>query len=366
MAAWAARGGFNNAGFLCICVDPNALGTAKEFAQLYFGSAPATLLNGFIDDRQDFPNFQAQLGCQGFILLDGSTHRIVASKTLPWSQHRDRAFRDVEAKLGSMLQPALPGNPLGAPVGQHVRVVNLASAAGEMLNGQSGEVVGSSENGRFLVKLASKTMGLRPENLEDVLGAPVGRTVRVAGLTSEKGQKFNGQLGEVLGGTSAGRYIVRLAEGTISFRPENLEEASPADDEPQAPVVPSVGHEAMDAQHEACSQALGELVRSLTVPALRSAREELAAHFAEEEALLMNSGFGHSEGTMASAMQNHVTDHQRIVGLADDTLASLRSACEASEGAVPKAAAAELCKAFEEHARLYDALYEGKLAASGA
>lgn len=367
MVAWAAGGSFNNAAFLCICVDPDAVGTAKEFAQLYFGAAPATLLNGFIDSKQDFPNFQAQLGCQGFIIMDGASHRIVAAKTLPWMQERNAAFRDVEAKLCSILQPPPPENPLGAPVGQYVRIVNLTSAAGASLNGQSGEIVGSSDSGRFLVKLESKTMGLNPTNLEDFHGAPVGRSVRIAGLTSEKGQKLNGGLGEVLGSTTAGRYIVRLPGASMSFRPENLEEVdAELGGEAAAPVVPSVGHEAMDAQHEACSQALTELGRSLTVPSLRKAREELASHFAEEEALLRQSDFGKAADSEFSALGSHTKDHQRIIAMADDALEALRNTCESSVGAVPKAVAAQLCKAFTEHATMYDSLYEGKLAAACA
>jgi len=152
MAAWASGGKFPNAAFLCICVDPNALATAKEFGQLYFGSAPNSLLNGFIDSQADFPKFQAQLGCQGFIIYN-SANQIVTPKTLPFMQYREGAFRDVEGKLCQLLQPAAPQNPLNAPLGQHVKIVKLTSSSGMLLNGQLGEVVGSTENGRFLVKI---------------------------------------------------------------------------------------------------------------------------------------------------------------------------------------------------------------------
>mmetsp|Transcript_86021 Transcript_86021/g.244013 ORF Transcript_86021/g.244013 Transcript_86021/m.244013 type:complete len:381 (+) Transcript_86021:259-1401(+) len=377
MAAWAAGGKFPSTGFLCICVDPDAFGTAREFSQLYFGAAPSSLVNGYIDSKPDFPNFQAQLGCQGFVVFN-SSHHIVAPKTLPWMQHRNNAFHDVEGKLLQLLQPPAPQNPLGAPVGQRVRVVGLTSTAGAELNGQLGEVIGSKENGRFLVKLGSgAAMALRPESLEDAAGAPVGRRVRVEGLTSAKGQELNGQVGEVLGGADGGRYLVRLSSGVRSLRTENLGDAEP--DEPGAgePLgsVPSVGHEAMDGQHASCVDALNALSQRLSVPALQHVRDDLAAHFQEEEALLRESGFGSSpcagsckkeescQAAEFSALGSHVADHKRIIDIADAALAALQNACASSEGAVPRDVAAQLRRAFVEHASLYDALYTGKVAA---
>jgi len=109
MTAWAASGKFPNAAFLCICVDPEAFLTAKEFAQLYFGRAPKTLVNGFIDSQSDFPKFQAQLGCQGFIIYD-SQQKLVTTKTLSFDEYRNRAFLDVEGRLSPLLQEAPPQN----------------------------------------------------------------------------------------------------------------------------------------------------------------------------------------------------------------------------------------------------------------
>lgn len=377
MAAWAAGGKFPSTGFLCICVDPDAFGTAKEFSQLYFGGAPGSLVNGYIDSQSDFPNFQAQLGCQGFVIFN-SAHQIVATKTLPWMQHRNNAFRDLEGKLLQMLQPPAPQNPLGAPVGQRVRVVGLTSNAGAELNDQLGEVIGSKENGRFLVKLNSGTaMAFRPENLQDAVGAPVGKRVRVTGLTSAKGQELNGQLGEVLGGSDSGRYLVRLSSGVLAFRTENLGDAEPDETGASEPLgsVPSVGHEAMDSQHASCVDALNALSQRLTVPALQHVRDDLAAHFEEEEALLRSSGFGSGpcagscnkeESCQAadfSAFGSHVADHKRIIDIADTALAALQNACTSSEGAVPNEVAVQLRRAFVEHASMYDALYMGKVAA---
>lgn len=376
MTFWAASGRFANTAFLCVCVDPDGLGTAKEFSKLYFGSAPGTLVNGYIDSQKDFPDFQAQLGCQGFTIFDGS-HKMVVNKTLPWVQYRDDAFRDLEGKLMRIIQPNFE-NPLGAPIGQSVRIVNLTSDAGKHLNGQVGEVAGSLENGRFVVKLPDGAKSFLPENLEDATGAPIGARMRVAGLTSEKGAELNGQIGNVLGGTSSGRYLVKLPGGTMALRVENLQTVSASEEDAELlKALPSVDHQDMDSQHETCLDALRLLLSKLSVQSLRRVRDELKHHFDEEEALMREAGFGAREPQEASccgggceekkkapdysAQGSHIKDHNRIVALAEDALASLTGACESGEGSVPRNVAVAICRGFADHATLYDALYAGKL-----
>eukprot|EP00927_Polykrikos_kofoidii_P070027 TRINITY_DN6585_c0_g1_i2.p1 TRINITY_DN6585_c0_g1~~TRINITY_DN6585_c0_g1_i2.p1 ORF type:complete len:385 (-),score=93.76 TRINITY_DN6585_c0_g1_i2:435-1589(-) len=378
MVTWASCGRFPNAGFLCICVDSDALGTAREFSQLYFKSAPASLVNGFIDSRNDFPNFQAQLGCQGFVMFDGNC-QLVVQASLSWMQYRAGAFRDVENKLLQLLDPPVDTNPANSTVGQLVKVTGLTSAGGMELNGQLGKVVGSSADGRWVVSLVNGggDKSLHPDNLEDAGGAPVGKSVRIKGLTSEKGRALNGQVGVVLGSTEGGRIMVSIEGGsTIAFLPEDLEETVTKDadvDEIEADLLkglPSVQHADMDEQHGGCIDALRSLVSQLSVKALRAAREEIAKHFEEEESLLRNAGFdaaasgdGEPQTADFSAFGNHVKDHKRIVAIADEALSSLAKACDI-EGAVPKRVAAKFSRAFLEHAETYDALYVGKLAST--
>lgn len=375
MVAWATSGKFQNTAFLCICVDPNALGTAKEFAQLYFPSAPASLVNGYIDDRGDFPNFQAQLGCQGFIIFNAA-HQIVAKATLAFMQYRDHAFRDVEARLFQILQPSPPENPLNAPVGQHVRIINLTSDAGKALNGQLGEVVGSSANGRFLLKIGNDSKSMRPENLEDATDAPIGKKVQVSGLTSEKGLRLNGQMGEIIGGTASGRYIVRLAEATMSLQKQNLQDVQDEEIDVTEYLkgVESVGHNEMDAQHDLCTKSLRDLSETLSVQSLHQVRHALKDHFDEEEELLTSSGFGgagapNEDKALSndfSALGSHIGDHNRIIAMVDEALSKLQNVCEKSDaygGTVPKRLVCDLCTAFVDHASLYDSLYVGKLGA---
>lgn len=361
MLLWAASGRFKDAAFLCCCVDPSALATARDFERNYFGGAPAALLNGFIDSQADFPTFQAKLGCQGFAIFDAARN-LKVSGTLPWMQHRDAAFRDLEGNLRAVL-PYAP-----APIGRRLRVAGLTSAKGAALNGQVGEVTGCGDNGRWLLRLEciAEPMALKPDNLEEPL---LGRWVRVSGLTSTKGQTLNGQIGEVIGGADAGRISVRLGQESVALRFENLVEV----DKPEAGELAgleSVGHDAMDADHERCVAALRTLKEELTVQSLRAARCEIKTHFEHEEELLRKAGFGASGGESSSvsglsAFESHVKDHRRIVALADEALEKLANACS-MQGNVPKPAAAALIAAFVEHAELYDALYVGKLDAPAA
>ena len=85
-----------NARFVCICVDRSAQRTAKEFQKLYFDGGK--VLNTLIDCREDFPTFQAQLGCQGLIVLDANGI-FATSKSPPFLQFRGQAFEYVEKLL---------------------------------------------------------------------------------------------------------------------------------------------------------------------------------------------------------------------------------------------------------------------------
>lgn len=133
-------------------------------------------------------------------------------------------------------------------------------------------------------------------------------------------------------------------------------------------AVDSVGHHGVDEEHQRCTVALQSLQQTLTVASLQTVRSELVAHFHHEEELLREAGFGgatrddqQSDASSMSAFGNHVKDHARIVGIADAALAKLEAACDRFEGAVPKAVAIGLAKAFVEHASLYDVLFAGEL-----
>jgi len=98
--------------------------------------------------------------------------------------------------------------------------------------------------------------------------------------------------------------------------------------------------------------------------------QELQSHFDEEEMLLRKYGFGNPERSGASntnsfsAADSHVKDHKRILAMVESALEKLQGVCDVSDsygGTVPKIFADELCKAFVDHATMFDSLYEGKL-----
>mmetsp|Transcript_8562 Transcript_8562/g.15322 ORF Transcript_8562/g.15322 Transcript_8562/m.15322 type:complete len:374 (+) Transcript_8562:257-1378(+) len=367
MMKWALTHEFPNVLFLCVCVDPNAKGTAQEFSKLYFKGGPARLINGFIDNQDDFPDFQAQLGCQGFVIF-GPDHKIIESSSPPWTQYRDNAFKWMEGKLREIVNPSAdPKNPMNAPIGQQVRILGLQSAEGKELNGQCGEVVGSEWIGRYHVKLQGQIKALKPGNLEDATGAPVGSSMRITGLTSEKGQALNGKIVEVLGGASEERWIVRLDTQNLSLQKINLESvATKMDTDDGIPSldegVPSVGHEAMDKQHESCEEALKTLQSKLTVQSLSRVQSELVEHFKEEEELMTSVNFGGArDGAAMSAYSSHVADHRKLLDMVETAMQSLQQACPTSEGTVPEEVARRICRAFMEHAVLYDSLYAEKV-----
>jgi hemerythrin len=358
MVAWAAEEKYGKAGFLCICVDRKTpVETAKWFREQFFTGAPDSLVNGYIEIKDDFPNFAPQLGCQGFIVFD-SKREIVEGSSLPWLAHRDSAFRRLERQLGKLLGTgALPSdNPMGAPIGQLVKIKGV-SDADESLNGQQGEVDGSEDSGTYHVVVGGERKRVRPDNLEDATGAPVGKTMRLAGV-GDLWAKYNGHDGEVLGGTASGRLIVEVCGVQICINAKNLQEIPDEEILGHFNKVVSVGHEGMDAQHQECIGAFKKLCSELTSESLQVVRQVLKEHFDEEESLLKESGFGGGDDGPFSALTSHSKDHDRIIRIADDALAKLSSERDV---AVPKELVGKLCKAFVEHATMYDSLYEGKL-----
>lgn len=87
--------------FICICVlgSAESLGLAKEYGKQV---KLTTCVNGFIDNRADMPR-KGQLGCNGFIILDGDLNPVSAC-TSAWQEVRDRAFKDVEKILTTTLK----------------------------------------------------------------------------------------------------------------------------------------------------------------------------------------------------------------------------------------------------------------------
>lgn len=252
MEVWQ-RGYGAAATFACVCVE--GLRVAKEFDRLYLHTATNCVVDG-----PDIPRIPLQLGCSGFVVVDGAGN-IVTTKTKALLDYGEVAFRDVDAKLAVLLGKESDALSIGS-------AVELTGLSNEAFNGWRGVVAETPievrEAGRIAVILDGKVIGLKRENL--VLDAP-----------------------------------------TV---------VSNSDDE----LMPTLGHSGMDAEHAAIGQALAELRETRSRDALQIVRDEFREHATHEEELMVEARFGGDPQDQMSASASHARDHARIVQLADAVL----------------------------------------------
>lgn len=305
MERWA-RGPFgSHVSFVCVCVDAQEV--ALSFGKMFQLQA---VVNCHIPSRDFFPDF-GQLGCSGFIIID-KAGRCVSRKTASFLQQGpDAAFADVERLLKPLAGGGAAGPAPGAPPADSPYAVGAVAV------------------------------------LEGLASSPAlnGRRVVVRGFDTAKG-----------------RFVVALeGDGApLSVKPCNL--APPS----AAPTIaidapPATGCAVIDAEHGTCTAALNAaLARPESAEALAHALEELAAHFAHEEALLAAAGWG-GDGGPLSARGSHAADHARILATARAEVERL-VAGGLREKPAPSVAA-RLAEAFSAHAAAFDARFEGQLAA---
>lgn len=121
--------------------------------------------------------------------------------------------------------------------------------------------------------------------------------------------------------------------------------------------IPSVKVASMDAEHDECAVVLRRLASEQSVQALEATLQCLSDHFAHEEELMEEFGFGTHADERFSARKAHIKDHTRI-------LDKLRAARAASS--VPTALVREVLRDFNRHASEYDASYADTLSSKGA
>ena len=259
-----------NARFVCICVDRSAQRTAKEFQKLYFDGGK--VLNTLIDCREDFPTFQAQLGCQGLIVLDANGI-FATSKSPPFLQFRGQAFEYVEKLL------------------------------------------------RQLAKEESHSVDKEGGSLE--AQAPMRPPPAVACCDGS---------------------CARTTDDTDAVAPQSYD-------------LPSTGHDAMDAEHAELTAAMIAATSLSTLAAVTTLRDIFAAHASHEERLMRDSLFGESHHAEFSVVESHAKDHAAICDAATHVMKEADV-----DGIVQKASVRALCARIVEHAEMYDALYEGRLA----
>lgn len=349
-----------------------------------------------MDVDRDPPPF-GQLGCQGFIIFDtdGSTayrstssfNQVGAEVTFPEVERKALALADLRGTFPLSSQWRVSG-------------IRPRGSAAARLNGRNGTVVGY-DKGRVQIAVdgespvAVSVANLLPPapplrfSVGDVVECCTGSGWVVARVeatwwkhpdSAEEQPAHPYQL-RVLGGQQGGALIyapadhpqlVRAAppgaaeragrdggcggggeEGAASLN-ENAPPAGGA--VPTWASPPSVGVSAMNAQHAECDEALRAAARQGTPVALQRARETVAAHFEEEEALFAKHNFNRHNSGAVRGTEGHIGDHARILQLFDVALRdglARRGGCEA----VPASVTRGIAEALDEHVRKHDALY---------
>lgn len=95
-----------------------------------------------------------------------------------------------------------------------------------------------------------------------------------------------------------------------------VEEEKKADDDilSKSWVMPSVGVQTMDDEHELCEGALSLMLLKPNTQTLTKVMETLTEHFQHEEELMKEAGFG-KPGEPFSPYANHAKDHERILDI---------------------------------------------------
>jgi hemerythrin len=216
--------------FLCVCVDSNARRVA-EFFHAHFDFDK--VINAYIPSPRYMPRGFGQLGCSGFVIVDGNGN-FVSRKTKAYLDFGNGAFDDVKQILAGLLL-----------------------------------------------------------------------------------WKENGASGFSAGGSNGRKQSI---------------------DETDALIIPSTGVASMDHEHESCIRALRQLLEVPNLGNLQVVYDELVAHFAHEEALMVQNGVGGTPGDPFAPLTSHVRDHQRILSLVERELKPLLQVgtqiCEAIEGVV--------------------------------
>lgn len=148
MERWAASN--KKAVFLCVCVDGKGVA-------LRFGGQHS--VNAYVEGRDDMPKFPAQLGCQGFVVLDAQ-RRFLEIRTKSFNQEREVAFRQVERLIQGEEKMFETDDEVYYPVGCPVQLGGFEGAEAK-LNGFPG-VVTEIGDGKLGVRLADKQMYIIP------------------------------------------------------------------------------------------------------------------------------------------------------------------------------------------------------------
>lgn len=395
MEVWA-RGRSSKADFLCISV------AGRNVAQLFRNTLKLESVV-LCTVKDAMPRF-GQLGCAGFIVLDGQG-AVVDAKTPAFLDFGEEAFRYVESLLGRLCaQPLAFEWP--CELGKRTLVELKAIARDRSVDGSP--CIEKREMVHMIVmdqiaKLSSgqlkkiiQTRGLDPSNclmrseLVNLIfthGLPVqvastedqshADATTCHGNASEAGAPAQAQ---ACAGMPSYESTLTCADGTCETPKKKVKccespfdktqtqqcvdsvcesEAKTSSFKMLAPA--SVGHYEMDEEHERCVHAVNDLASNRTAKALKHVYQVFFDHFKHEESEMVKVGTFGSAKDHFSALASHSKDHERILSKIQ---AIYDRVIDGPDGAATLADAdlEIVASAFHKHASSFDALYEGQLA----
>eukprot|EP00929_Paragymnodinium_shiwhaense_P054085 TRINITY_DN27104_c0_g1_i1.p1 TRINITY_DN27104_c0_g1~~TRINITY_DN27104_c0_g1_i1.p1 ORF type:complete len:370 (+),score=86.04 TRINITY_DN27104_c0_g1_i1:240-1349(+) len=368
MDRWAASGKYHM-NFVCACVmgDSSARPLSRQFANEL---KLQHVTNGFIDNNNDMPKW-GQLGCSGFIVLD-EKHEVVCKATSAFMEVRELAFRHVEAILDALAEKR--PLPRFCP-GEFVRIADVGSHGVSGVQGICLKIDGDMHIVQLLngpmrnkqVKVPAEAL-LKPGEAiapakQSSGGCSTGNCGPAGGLAGSCGPGGCGPAQEKTVcndgscGTKAGCCDT---QGGCDSNGAGCDDTVLDKDFLSITLkLPSVQVPSMDKEHEHCAQLLEELVAQKSAAALQRVFDCFEEHFAHEEALFDEFGFGEHQNERLSAKKSHKDDHTRL-------LSKIRQQLSSQSIAVAPAFVREVIEDFHEHATKYDVMYGDHLHAKGA
>ncbi len=299
---------------MAVCVEGGgrAERVGREFQRSYFDGT--SVVNGFVDDDDDFPRFPCQLGCQGLVVVD-ARGRFATLRSPAYLEHREAAYDAVER----MLEPLIAAAETRRRAAKAPRLdvdVDMDPPGTPERNLAPGEASSASDASAS----ASATDATRasPSSPDATSTAPP-------------------------------RQVARFSKHACKGDAHALDDDD--DDATASFEIPAVGVDVVDDEHDELHALLKTALATRSPRDVLSLGSAFATHATHEEALMRASGFADGEGAF-SAAASHAKDHDRLVASATTAATTLEE-----DGKVAAAAIRHLGRSIIEHAVTFDASY---------
>ena len=359
MEQWAAQPRYRETvQYLCVCVDNENV--AKDFGRMF---KFRNVVNAFIPRREFMPVGYGQLGCSGFVIVDGQGC-FVTKKTKSFLNYGEDAFLDVERILSELHSHLVVKKDVES-MNQRIPQESYTYSVGNIV------MVDASYDQPELVGKEVKILGYdtRTRRYRAELCNPSREIVYVMPccLSPLTPNKLQGEMGT-------------KASPSSGTRPDFVNPSLSTNDETHSIVYPAtVGVECMDDEHKSCVDAINAMLLTVNIkedtgptPSLLArVLRELEHHFEHEEAL-MRTYFDDQQGSGSvqsnfSALASHIADHSNILEMIRNELARVvndTTTCASGrcgQKSVNPHVALKIARHFVEHAERFDSLYSSHI-----